>query len=121
MKAVFSSSMGCILIWLYPEKASRKLNNLHPAALSTRAFMLGKGYESFGQALFKSVKSTHMRHFPLLFFTSTTFASHSGYWTSLMWPAARSFCVSSLIAYLLSSLNFLLLCRTGLTKLSIAK
>ena len=61
------------------------------------------------------MKSTHIRHFPLLFLTRTTLASHSGYWISLMWPAARSFCVSSLIACLLSSLNCLLLLRMGLT------
>ena len=33
---------------------------------------------SFGQALFKSVKSTHTRHFPFFFFTTTVLASYSG-------------------------------------------
>ena len=71
--------MGCILIWLYPEKASKKLSILQPEALSTKASMFGKGYESFGHALLRSVKSTHILHFPLAFFTKTTFANHSGY------------------------------------------
>ena len=36
----------------------------------------GKG--SFGQALFKSVKSTHTRHFPFFFFTTMMLANHLG-------------------------------------------
>ena len=50
-----------------------------PDALSTKASMLGSGYESFGHALFRSVKSTHIHHFPFAFFTKTTLASYSGY------------------------------------------
>jgi len=64
---------------LYPENASKKLNILQPEALSTSASMLGNEYESLGHALFKSVKSTHILHFPFAFFTKTTLASHSGY------------------------------------------
>ena len=61
------------------------------------------------------MKSTHIFHFLLAFFTKTTFANHSGYWISLMWPALSSFFVSSFMTYRLSLLNFLLLWWTGLT------
>ena len=40
---VDSHHMGCILIWLYPEKASKKLSSFPPEALSTRASILGRG------------------------------------------------------------------------------
>ena len=46
--------------------------------------MLGSRYESFGQALFKSIKLTHILYFLLVFLTNTTFANHLGYWISLM-------------------------------------
>jgi hypothetical protein len=39
------------------------------------------------QALLRSVKSMHILHLPLAFFTITVLASHSGYFTSLMTPA----------------------------------
>jgi len=45
----------------------------HPKALSTKASIHGMGYESFGQALFKYVKSTHILHLSLAFFSITTF------------------------------------------------
>ena len=35
------------------------------------------GKEFFGQALFRSVKSTHTRYFPNFFFTTTVLANHS--------------------------------------------
>ena len=92
-----------------------------PEALSTNASMLGSGYESFGHALFKSVKSTHILHFPFAFFTRTTLASHSGYCISLMCPTLSSFCVSSFTTRHRSSLNFLLLYRTGRTLASMAR
>jgi len=47
--------------------------------------MLDNGYESFGHALFRSVKLTHILHFPEDFFTMTTLASHVVYGTSLTW------------------------------------
>ena len=78
MKAVFSWSSSAIFIWLYPEKASMNVNNLCPAVESTSWSILGRGKLSFGQALFRSVKSTHILHFPFVFFTKTTFASHFG-------------------------------------------
>jgi len=106
---------------LYPENASKKLNILHPEALSTNASMLGKGYKSSGHALFKSVKSTHILHFPFAFFTKTTLVSHSGYCISLMCPTLSNFCVSSFTTRRLSSLNFLLLCHTGRTFASMVR
>ena len=121
MNVVLHSSRGCIQIWLYPEKSSRKLRSLQPDALSTRVSILGSGYESFEHALFISVKSTHILHFPLAFLTNTTFANHLGYWISLMWPTLNNFWVSFWMTRCLSSLNFLRLCRTGLTFGSIVK
>ena len=102
-------------IWLYLENASRKQSSWQPEALSTKESMLGSGYESLWQVLFKSVKSTHILHFPFAFFTNTMFASHPGYWISLMWIAFKSFCVSYLMTRRLSSFSFLLLCITCLT------
>ena len=115
MNAILHLSLGCIRIWLYPEKASRKLRSLQPDALSTKASILDNGYESFEQALFKSVKSTHILHLPLSFLTNTTLASHSGYWISLIWPTSNNFLVSFLMTSRLSSLKFLLLWCTGWT------
>jgi len=43
------------------------------------------------------------------------FVSHSEYWISLMWSTLNNFCVSSLMTCFLSSLNFLLLWRSGRT------
>ena len=67
------------------------------------------------------MKSIHILHLPLAFSTNTTFATHSGYWISLMWPMLSSFWVSSLITCHLSSLNFLHLWRTGRTFGSMVK
>jgi hypothetical protein len=60
------------------------------AAASTRVSVLGNGSSSFGHALLRSVKSIHILHLPLAFFTITVLASHSGYVTSLITPALRS-------------------------------
>ena len=115
MNVVLHLSLGCIRIWLYLEKASRKLGSLQLDALSTKASMMCNGYESFGQALFKFVKLTHILHLPLAFLTNTMLASHSGYWISLMWPTSNNFLVSCLMTSCLSLLNFLHLWRTGRT------
>jgi hypothetical protein len=60
------------------------------AAASTREYILGNGNSSFGHALLRSVKSIHILHFLLAFFTMIVLASHSGYVTSLITPALRS-------------------------------
>ena len=83
--------------------------------------MLGNEYESLGQALFKSVKSTHILHFSLAFLTNTMFASHSGYWISLIWPTLNNFWVSCLMTRRFSSLNLLRLWHIGQTLGSIVK
>jgi hypothetical protein len=57
------------------------------AAASTRESILGNGNSSFGQALLRSIKSMHILHLPLAFFTITVLASHFGYLTSLITPA----------------------------------
>ena len=74
----------------------------------------GKGKLSFGHALLTSVKSMESRHLPFAFFTSTTFANHSGYSTTLIAPAWRSLPTSSLISFWLSGAKLLLFCLTGL-------
>jgi hypothetical protein len=60
------------------------------ADASTRESILGNGNSSFEHALLRYVKSIHILHFPLAFFTITVLASHSWYVTSLITPALRS-------------------------------
>jgi hypothetical protein len=48
------------------------------AAESTILSMRGSGNSSLGQALFRQVKSMHMRLFLFFYFTMTTFARHTG-------------------------------------------
>ena len=69
---------------------------------STIRSIRDKGKLSFGHALLLSVKSMQSRHLSFAFLTSTTLASHSGYSTSLIAPAWRSFPTSSLMAFCLS-------------------
>jgi hypothetical protein len=59
------------------------------ASTSMMESILGKGNSSFRHALLRSVKSIHILHFPLAFFTITVLASHFGYVTSLITPALR--------------------------------
>jgi hypothetical protein len=84
------------------------------AAASTRESILGNGNSSFGHALVRSVKSMHILHFPLAFFTITVLASHSGYVTSLITPALRSLFTSFRATSTLSSNIFRSLCFLGL-------
>ena len=44
-----------VLIWLYPEQASRKLSTWNPDAPSTSLSMLGRGYASLGHTLLRLV------------------------------------------------------------------
>jgi hypothetical protein len=53
---------------------------------------------SLGQHLLRFVKSIHILHFPFFFLTMTTFASHSGYFTSLMKPASNNLCTFTFAA-----------------------
>jgi len=99
---------------------SRKLRKLCPEAPSTSRSMLGRGYASFGHALLRSVKSVHILHFPLAFFTITTFASHVVYLISFMKSAPSSFFTSSSTAFLRSSPIFLFFWATGRYSLKIA-
>jgi len=95
MNVVLFSSSGRIHILLYPEKASIKLRKLQTEALSTKVYMLGKGYKYLGKTVFKSMKSTHIIHLLLVLFTITMLASQSGYWIFLIWLAFTNFLVSS--------------------------
>jgi hypothetical protein len=84
------------------------------AVASTRESILGKGNSSFGHALLRSVKSMHILHFSLAFFTMTALASQSGYVTSLIRPALRSLFTSFCAPLALSSDIFRSLCFLGL-------
>ena len=81
---------------------------------STLRSIRGRGNLSFGQALLIYVKSMQSRHLPFAFLTRTTLANHSGYSTSLIAFSWRSFPTSSLIAFYLSGVKFLLFCLIGL-------
>ena len=91
-----------------------KLRSSWSAIASSIRSMRGKGKLSFGQALLMSAKSMQSRHFPFGFLTRTTLANQSGYSTSLMASAWRSFPTSSFIAFYLSRAKLLLVCLTGL-------
>jgi hypothetical protein len=84
------------------------------AAASTRESILGSGNSSFGHALLRSIKSMHILHFPLAFFTMIVLASHSGYVISLITPALRSLFTSFRAPLALSSDIFRSLCFLGL-------
>lgn len=59
-------------------KQSMRDMTSQPAAESTILSMQGSGNSSLGQALFKMVKSMHMRNLPFFFFIMTMFASQTG-------------------------------------------
>ena len=59
-------------------------------------------------------ESIQSRHLPFAFLTSTTLANHSGYSTSLIAPAWRSFPTSSLMAFCLFGAKLLRFFLTGL-------
>ena len=121
MKLVFSSSLGFNQIWWYPKKQSSRLITLHPTAMSTNLSILGSGYGSFRQHLFKSVKSTHIHHFPLFFLTITTLASHSRYCIGLMTPVSSSLCTSAFAASALFVDIFLSFCFLGFSPFAMFK
>ena len=114
MNEVFSWSLGSILIWLYPEKASIKLRSSWSTVASTIRSIRGRGKLSFGQAMLISVKSMHSRHLPFSFLMRTTLANQSRYSTSHIALACRSLLTSSSIDFCLSGVKFLLFCLTGL-------
>ena len=80
----------------------------------------GRGKGSFGQALLRSLKSTHRRQ-DLSFVTITWFASQSGCFISLMNPASNSLASSSPMACLLGSEKRRRACLTGLNPFRIFK
>jgi hypothetical protein len=88
---VNSSSSRAIFIWLYLEKPSIKENISYPMVASMRISEIGIEKSTFGHALFKYLKSTHIRICPFLFCTGTMLEIHLGYFTSLMKLAAMSF------------------------------
>ncbi|GMH17416.1 hypothetical protein Nepgr_019257 [Nepenthes gracilis] len=90
-----------------------KLSSSCPDVESTSRSILGKGKLFFGQALLTFVKSTHILHFPLIFFIKTTLEGQSGYWTYLINPASNNFFTSSRMAINFSIEWFLRFCLTG--------
>lgn len=73
--------------------------------------IFGKGKLSFKQALLRSMKSTHILHFPVLFFTITILTSQFGYMTSRMKLAVHDLSTSVVIACCLSPPKFLFFYR----------
>jgi hypothetical protein len=94
------------------------------AAASTRESILGKVKSSFGHALLRSVKSIHILHFPLAFFTITVLANCYRYVASLITLALRSlltlfFAPSALSLDIFRSFCFLgLMARSTLSECS---
>ena len=74
----------------------------------------GRGKGSIGQALLRSLKSTHRRQDLSFFGTITRFASQSECLISLMNPASNSLASSSPMACLLGSEKRRRACLTGL-------
>src|SRR4051812_16142309 len=74
----------------------------------------GRGKGSLGQALLRSLKSTHRRQDLSFFGTITRFASQSGCFMSLMNPASNNMASSSPIACLFGSEKCRRACLTGL-------
>ena len=97
-----------------------KLRNLASEALSTNLSMLGSGQASFGHALFKYVKSTHILHYPKDLGTITTLANHVVKCISFMNPAISNFTVSCVAAFCFLIMSFLFFCGKGRTFGSIA-
>jgi hypothetical protein len=85
------------------------------AATSMRESILGKGNSYFGHVLLRSVKSMHILHFPLTFFTITVLASHYRYVNSLIAPALRSLLTWFLAPSRLLSNIFQSFCFLGVT------
>ena len=84
-----------------------------PSVLSTKTSIWGRGKSSLGQALFKSLKSTHILTFPSFLGTGTTLAIHSAWCVGLMNPTFNYFVTSSLIFKSHSVLMCLNFCLMG--------
>jgi hypothetical protein len=84
------------------------------AAASTRESILSSGNSSFEHALLRSVKSMHILHFPLAFFTIIVLASHSRYVTSLITLASAAFSLRFVHLRLYHRTFFRSLCFLGL-------
>lgn len=105
-----------MIFWVYMNlvvtgKSIHEREQLCPIVTSTSRSMCRRGKLSLGQALLRLVKSMHTLHFPFFFLTTTTLASHLGYWNEVNFESRLT---SSLIMRLRSTLSFRLLCCTGL-------
>lgn len=90
------------------------LSNSWLVVESTTVSICGKGKESLGHALLRSMKYMHTVHFLFFLPMTTTLANQSRYYTSLTDPMLSNFSTSSFITLLRSSANFCLFCLTGL-------
>lgn len=90
------------------------VNNSCPVVASAMASMSGNGNKSFGQALFKLVKSMQSLHLSFYLLMMVTLASQSRYLTSLILHVANNLLTLSFVIWFLSSTNFLCFCLTGL-------
>ena len=92
-----------------------KLRRACLADESTNLSVLIRGWLSFGQVLFRSVKSTHIVHAPLNFLTSLTLVNHFEYGHSSVKPCLSN-CLTSVAAVAFRSgplcLNFCLMAWT---------
>lgn len=113
MRVVFLASVGCIWIWWYLENASRKLMKKYSTIKLTSASMCRRGFPSLGQAAFRLVKSTYIRHLPPTFWNMNTFEIHSKYFTSHMNFALAKLVISSLIGLASRDVVFLIFCLTS--------
>ena len=113
VKVILVISLGAISIWLYPEKPSMKDIKTLSVLLSTKMSIWGREKSSLGQALFKSLKSTHILTFPSFLGMGTTLAIHSAWCTGLMNPTFNYSVTSSLIFKSHLVLLCLKFCLTG--------
>lgn len=71
-----------------------KLSSCCSETLSTNWLIQGTLKQTLGHILLRSVKPTHIFHFSLSFFTTTTFTNHYGWFISQTKPASKSLSIS---------------------------
>ena len=101
MNVVFSWSTGSIIIWLWSEKTSIKLNTLFSVDASTSLSM-------------DEVENCQNTKFPVASFTIITFNNQSGYWTSRIKSTLKSLSVSCFTTFTRFEALFLFFCFTSL-------
>ena len=64
---------------IVPQETIHERQSPNPVVASTRSPVIGSGKSSLGHALYKSLKSTHIRSGPFFFRTGTMLATQVGY------------------------------------------